>query len=442
MAIAARKMRRGAFAEAAAVLSAALELAPETAEAWLRLGEMHRREGCTNAAVGCYARGLEQVPGRVDLTIGLANAFTDAGRFDDAVAALSALADTHPDVPEYQFGCAHALHRAGRTADALAVLDKIVDKDPDAPMPRFSRSMMHLSLGHYAEGWRDYDMRHAADLDFRQTGLPLWDGAPAPGKRLLVVPEGGNGDIVWAARFLPAIRPMFASVHVALPPALLAVLADIEGADGVCRIDASDGFDLYCPILSLAARLRVSDPAAYPAARLTQAPDDDRQSRLLARAGNKMRVGIIWSGSETYSENRHRAAPLEAFLPLVENPDVQLFSLQKGQQQAVLREAGLGDLIIDADDFDFAETAALVQALDLVIMTDSAVAHIAGSLGAPVWVLLDCTPFWLFGQEGETSPWYPSMRLFRQSRPGDWQGLMVEVRAALDRHVENVRANR
>jgi hypothetical protein len=156
-----------------------------------------------------------------------------------------------------------------------------------------------------------------------------------------------------------------------------------------------------------------------------------RLTRLLDRGHSRLRVGIIWSGSEDYGNNRHRAARLTDFLRLTELPSVQLYSLQKGPPRAQLAESGVGNLLIDADDCDFAETAALVRALDLVVMTDSAVAHIAGSLGTPVWVLLDANPYWYHGASGEGADWYPSMRYFRQDRPGDWAGVMDRVFCAL-----------
>jgi hypothetical protein len=152
-----------------------------------------------------------------------------------------------------------------------------------------------------------------------------------------------------------------------------------------------------------------------------------RLNRLLDRGRGRLRVGILWSGSEDYGNNRNRAARLADFLPLAELPSVQLYSLQKGTPRVQLAEAGIGNLLIDADDHDFAETAALVRSLDLVIMTDSALAHLAGSLGTPVWVLLDANPHWYHGPSGDRSDWYPSMRYFRQGRPGDWAEVMNRV---------------
>lgn len=430
--IALRRARRGAFSDAAAVLTAALELDPTNAECWMLLGEVHSHENRESAAIGCYRRGLAAAPGRVDLLVGLAAVLSDASRFGEAVELLSTLVEAEPENPDYLFGLAQAMHRAGRTEPALGLLDRAIAADPSAELPRFSRATMLLSLGRYGEGWLDHDARFAIDPGICRTDLPLWDGSAMPQKCLRVAPEGGYGDIIWAARFLPALRPLVGRVELALPPALRSLLSGVAGADSIHGHTETGEADLHCPILSLPGRLGMCDPEAFPPAKLTSAPPTgDRLSRLLERAGTRLRVGILWSGNEAYSDNRHRAAPLEAFLPLIERPEVQIFSLQKGPQQAVLRAAGLGDLVLETDDFDFAETAALVRSLDLVVMTDSAVAHLAGSLGARVWVLLDAAPFWLYGQRGADIPWYPSMRLFRQPAPGDWRSVMAEVETAL-----------
>ena len=241
--------------------------------------------------------------------------------------------------------------------------------------------------------------------------------------------------MVWAARFLPAVKALGFEVILQVPAPLGALFCDLHGIDAAIEFNAGDGVDadFWCPILSLPGRLGVTDPTKHPPARLYRQPlPDGRLEHLLERGRGRKRIGIIWSGSITYGNNRHRAAALSDFFPLMELPSVQLYSLQKGPPQADLNDSGVGNLIIDADDYDFAETAALVDKLDLIIMTDSAVAHIAGSLNKPVWVMLDSNPYWYHGVSGPRSAWYPSMRLFRQNRPGDWTGVMQGVIAALE----------
>ena len=438
--LAARKMRRRALAEAAAILTVATELEPANDEAWRLLAEIHHREERLSAAIGCYRRALETAPRRVALSVGLASAYADAGRFTAAADVLRVLASNEPWNPDVLFGYALALHRDGRSENALEMLDRAVSLAPDAPYPRMLRSTILLSLGRLAEGWGDHDARLAIDQASWQPALPLWDGSSAPGMRLLVTSEGGFGDNIWAARFLPAARKLVGSIHFAVQPRLRALFANIEGVDELCEMRAHDGFDAYCPILSLPVRLNVTDPTAFPPAKVTPIqPEDSCLTAHFHRTGQRLRVGIIWSGNESYSENRHRAASLEVFMPIVERPDIQVFSLQKGNQQRQLRDSGLGDLIIDADDSDLSETAAIVRSLDLVIMTDSAVAHLTGSVGKPIWTLLDCAPHWYFGARDSETPWYPSMRLFRQSSPGDWHGVMAEVGLALDHFVDDMK---
>ena len=433
--LAVRNYQRASFREASALLDAVLELEPSHGDAWFLLSQIHRHCDREIAAIASLKRLLQIEPDNEQALVELGDLHTANGRPDMAVGALSRAIEVEPDNPILHYR--HGLHlRSGRRTDeALDAIDNALRLAPEFDAALFEKSLLLLQIGNLPDGWQNYDRRHVFDPAFMPpVGIPRWTGDPFPGKRLLVIHEGGHGDVIWAARFLQPVQALGGAVHLQMRPALRNLFCELEGIDGIVELDADlSEFDIYCPILSLPAMLKVSDPHEFPPAKLHSQPaEDNRLPRLLARAGDRFRVGIVWSGSETYANNRHRATTLEKFLPIIENPDVQVFSLQKGGQQAVLREAGLGNLIIDADDFDFAETAALVEALDLIIMTDSSVAHISGSLGKTIWNLLDFCPFWMFGLEDDTTPWYPSMRLFRQKSPGDWDSLFSEVREALE----------
>ncbi len=236
----------------------------------------------------------------------------------------------------------------------------------------------------------------------------------ASGANILVLPEGGHGDIIWAARFLPALKAAGAGVHFLCPPALSHLLQNLQGVDiWVENAEELPGYgcEYQISLLSLPYLLGVDDPSRYPPPRLKCDPAfAGRRDALLARARAPLRVGILWSGNVDYGGNADRAAQLSDFLPLAELPFVQLYSLQKGLPHRQLIEGGLGDLVIDCDDFDFAETAAMIQSLDVIVMTDSAVGHIAGAIGTPVWLLLDTFPHWYHCFEGDRSDWYPGMR--------------------------------
>jgi Flp pilus assembly protein TadD len=425
-----RAFGRADFATARALADACLELDPAILDCWRLLAEAHMQEGRHEAAVGCLRRLLLDAPDDLYALEKLARSYLGAGRAREAADVAARACAAAPGEPALTYLSGLALSRSGDGRGAQDAFERALSLDPDHAYAAFELAMLHLSNGAFDRGWPLYERRHALDPAFLACeGVTRWTGQDPRGRKLLVTPEGGNGDMIWAARFLPAARALGAEVHLRVAPALAALLSDLEGVDAFAAPAADpETFDLWCPMLSLPGNVGATDPARYPPARLHARPmEGDRLARLLERGRGRLRVGIVWSGSEDYGNNRHRAARLTDFLPLAELPSVQLYSLQKGAPRAQLLESGLGNLLIDADDHDFAETAALVQALDLVVMTDSALAHLAGSLGTPVWVLLDANPYWYHGRSGDRSDWYPSMRYFRQDRPGDWAGVVNRV---------------
>jgi hypothetical protein len=425
-----RAFGRADFATARALADACLELDPGFADGWRLLAEAHTRMGQPSAAIGCLRRLLQGAPDDPDALAALGRTYLDLGRAEEARDVAERACAAAPGDPAPACLLALALSRCGDRPKAQEAFEHVLALDPDHAIAPFELAMLHLSNRAFGLGWPLYERRHVLDPAFLPLdGIPRWTGPSPEGRKLLVTPEGGYGDMIWAARFLPAVQALGAEVHLQVAPALAALFSDLEGVDAFAASAADpEAFDLWCPMLSLPGKLGVTDPARHPPARLHARPmPDDRLTRLLDRGRGRLRVGIIWSGSEDYGNNRHRAARLTAFLPLAELPSVQLYSLQKGPPRAQLAESGVGNLLIETDDCDFAETAATVRALDLVIMTDSAVAHLAGSLGTPVWVLLDANPYWYHGISGEEADWYPSMRYFRQDRPGDWAGVMDRV---------------
>jgi len=266
--------------------------------------------------------------------------------------------------------------------------------------------------------------------------FPQWQGEPFEGRTLLVHPEQGFGDAIIACRFLPQVKARGGTVVLECKPELRRLLSELEGVDRIVPPGKPpEGVDLHCPVMSLAGLFDTTMDTLPPTPNL-HIPEEARNRfrPVFARHADRFKVGIIWSGSVTFKGNRDRATGLDRFLPLAEVPGVQLYSLQKGPPEVELRESGLaGTLVIDIGGRvgDFADTAAAVEQLDVVVMTDSATAHLAGSLGRPVWNLLNFVPYWMYGLEGENTPWYPSMRLFRQRWSGDWDGVFDRARAAL-----------
>ncbi|MGF1609202.1 MAG: hypothetical protein ACFCUQ_07385, partial [Kiloniellales bacterium] len=261
---------------------------------------------------------------------------------------------------------------------------------------------------------------------------------------ILLYPEQGFGDTILASRFIAQVKDQGASVILECKPALRRLFTGLEGVDRLAELGAvKDGFDCHCSLLDLPGLLGLEPGCIPPPPRLT-VPDEARARarHLLAPAEGRFKVGVVWSGSVTYKGNRKRAAALQRFLDLAAVPGVQLYSLYKGPLERELKESGAGPLLIDvgSNDADLADAAAVIEQLDLVVMTDSAVAHLTGSLGRPIWNLLGFSPYWIYGPAGETTPWYPSMRLFRQPAGGDWDPVFARVKEELAAAVAAKRA--
>ena len=269
-----------------------------------------------------------------------------------------------------------------------------------------------------------------AQLPDAQVG---WRAARGHG---LAWPEQGFGDAILSVRFLPALRARVRRVALGCKPELLRLFSGLAGVDELVAIGAAaPSHAAHVPFMSLPGMAMKSFADLPPPAKLHVPPEARaRLAPLVATAGNRLKVGIIWSGSVTFKGNAQRATPLERFLPFAEVPGVQLFSLQKGPRAEELAQSGARNYIVDLGRHldDFADTAAAVEQLDLVLMTDSSVAHLAGSLGRPVWNLLPFMPYWLYLDGRSDTPWYPSMRLFRQKAPGAWDGVFAEARHALE----------
>ena len=443
--LAIKRERRANFGEAIALLNAAIELEPNHTDAWLHLAELQQLAGRTEASIASFSRALAANPHSLDALVNLGARYLDADQVEDAIGMFERAAGLQPDDSQIQYNLGLALNLAGQNEAALKALSRSCDINQDNASARFTRSLILLEEERFAEAWKEYDWRWRLDQSPNlPTALPQWRGEPFGGKTLLVLPEGGFGDTIWASRFLPQAKERGGTIILKTRPETRRLLAKLEGVDGYVDddFDFAD-FDLLCPALSLPGCLAFDGSDVPPPSRLYAAERlDHKIGPLMHRAGDRLKVGIVWSGSESFTGNRQRSAPFSRFLALAQNPQIQLYSLQKGPPQAEIREQGLGGLIVDADTSDFAETAALIEALDLVVMTDSSIAHVAGSLGKPVWNILDTTPYWIYRRQGERTPWYPSMRLFRQKQAGDWDRVFQDAAVALTEAVHAYRSGR
>jgi hypothetical protein len=301
-----------------------------------------------------------------------------------------------------------------------------------------------LLEGRWREGWSEYESRlrtPANAVRLRGLSEPRWDGAPIPGGTLLIHAEQGFGDTLQFMRYVPLAcqRAGAARVIVECQRELLSLLS--SGGGWGCELiprgalDCADAprFDVQLPMLSLPLALEHFDPMPMPAPYVAPPPRllDAWRERLAAVPG--FRVGIAWAGNPSHREDRLRTIRPEQLLPLLRVPGAVFYSLQLEQREGVsalpLTEAGLRDFT--AHIGDFADTAAMMAELDLIITVDTASAHLAGAMGRPVWTLLPFVPDWRWGLKNEDTPWYPTMRLFRQPRLTDWDAVIAKVREQL-----------
>ncbi len=420
------------------LIGQAIRVAPKRPAFHNNLGSCHEARGDLRAALAAYRRALALRSDLPEAHNNVGNVLQATGDYAAAIAAYRRALALHPAYAEAHNNLGNALQGAGRLEEAVAAHRQALALRGDFADAQWNLAYALLLQGDYAAGWAQNEWRwqatgrQPADPGWRQ---PLWLGTPSPaGRTLLVHHEQGLGDTLQMLRYVPLLAAEDARVIVRVPPVLAAVAATVPGVSAVVQAGgALPDFDLHCPCMSLphafGTRLETI-PAKLP---YLSAPESSRaawQARL--GTAQRLRVGLAWAGSVAHRNDRNRSLPLQQLLPLLDL-DVEFHSLQKeyrGDDRARLDADGR---IIDhaAELGDLADTAGLIAGLDRVITVDTAVAHLAGGMGRPVWLLLPFAPDyrWLLGRED--SPWYPGMRLFRQAAPDDWAGVIVHVRKAL-----------
>ena len=325
-----------------------------------------------------------------------------------------------------------ALLRAGRVADAERAHGAAVALRPWCPETCYNAAFPMLKLGRWTEGLRAYELRQFIDHrrwpDFH---VPRWSGAPLSGQRVLVWTDHGRGDAIQFARYVPEIARRGGRVILAAPCSLHRLFHKLEGVEKVIvQGDPPPSFDLEIPVTSLPQAVGAT-PSTIPATPYLHAnPCHVRRWRWRLQSDERLRVGLVWAGNPLHADDANRSMPARTLAPLLDVPATRFFSLQVGEGQAELGGlAGVEDL--GPGLTDFAATAAVIANLDIVITVDTAVAHLAGAMGRRVWAMLPFCADWRWLDGRDDTPWYPTMRLFRQSRRGDWTDVVAAVRVAV-----------
>ncbi len=415
-----------------------LRLAPNDAELLNRRGVALLDLRRPHEALIDFERVLAADPGRLDALGNRGNALLKLNRPAAALSAYDRALAQSPDNAQLLTNRAIALRRLDRPREALMSAARALAAKPDFAEARFVESVSRLTLGDFAAGWRGYEARWgvgALALQRRSFTAPLWLGAQnLDGKTILLHAEQGVGDSIQFARYAPLVAARGANVILEVQRELTRLFARLPGVTAVlARGEKLPRFDLHCPLLSLPLAF-ATRPDTIPAhvPYLVPAGTDACawRERLPQR---RPLIGIAWSGARAHDNDLNRSIRLETLAPLFDLPDVQFVSLQHDvrEEDAALL-CGRGDLIRIGPEFeDFADTAAALSLLDAVIAVDSAVAHLAGAMGKPLWLLLPFAADFRWLRERRDSPWYPSARLFRQPRFGDWASVIEQVRREL-----------
>ncbi len=409
---------------------------PSDAGVWSNLGSLQRQLGLHERALQSHRRAVEIAPDDIGFLNNLANTLSDIGGYDESLAIRRGILKSNPADLNQLAMVGRCLRGHGDYAAAVAHLEKARKDHPDDAELEIQLAFAYLAQGDYLSGFAAYKARwRAGELKPRNLTYPQWQGEDLKNKSITVLPEQGFGDAVLFMRFVPVLKKLGAHVRVMAEKPMFRLFEGLPGADEVVPTDYDGAVtDYWVNMMDLAAPY-ISGEGGIPAPTRLNVPKDsqDRARQIVAPFRDKLRVGVVWTGSTTYKGNAFRSFTHQEFLPLTEQPNVQFFSLYKGPRLKEYYEDSADAVIIDAAsaDRDFADCAALMQEMDLVITSDTATAHVAASLQVPTWVILHWDPFWVWRHSGSTTEWYPTAKLFRQTAPLHWGGVMEEVNAAL-----------
>jgi hypothetical protein len=367
----------------------------------------------------------------------LAMALGAAGKVEEAVNIAKTAVEMKSDYAEGFNTLGNLLADLGRYDDAAAAFGRAIQLRPDYAVAHWNLSLILLLRGDFEAGWAEHEWRRKTTVEShpREFEQPMWDGGDLHGRTILLHHEQGFGDMIQFIRYAPLVAERGGRVILSCPTELASLLREIPQIAEVHAGDDLPEFDCHCPILSLPAvfKTRVETiPAKTP---YLKAPVEsvDRWREILGAKDGKLRVGLAWAGNPRRRLDRRRSIRLEQLAPLSMVKGVRLYSLQKGQtpQTSTGVPAGLELIDLSSRLHDFAETAGAIENLDLVISVDTAVAHLAGAMGKPVWVLIGYVPASRWMLDRNDSPWYPTMRLFRQPAMDDWSTPIAQIAQAL-----------
>jgi Tfp pilus assembly protein PilF len=427
--------------EAVPCLQTALRLNPECPQLHLFLGGILKKLGRFEAAAACCRREIEMDPANADAHYNLGLVLQNLERPEEAMAAYQKAIELRPGYADALVNLGFVLRQALKTEAALRCFEAAVRYEPQSARAHWERCATLLALGDFARGWPEYEWRWK-QKNFAspppQFSQPRWDGSALDGRRIFLYPEQGYGDTIQFARYAPLVAQRGGEVIMGCPPPLRPLMETVRGVREVATSRANlPLFDVYAPLMSLPVIFKTTLEAIPAEIPYLAPPRDD--FKVENTNSGAFKVGIVWAGEPSHQNDRNRSASPACFLPLLELPGIRCHSLQVGERVKELSHPQIAGRITELGSRfrDFGDTAQAVAQMDLIISVDTCVAHLAGALGKPVWTLLPFEAEWRWLLQREDTPWYPTMRLFRQPQPGNWslvvERIASELKSSLDR---------
>jgi len=411
----------------------AISLQPTYADAYSNLGSALTRKGQLEEAIAACRKAISLQPTGAHGYNNLGVALAEQGDFESAITAYRKAIELKSDYSDAHSNLGNAYAGLGEGHKAVRACQSAVKFAPHAVQAHWNLAVALLRAGQFEAGWEEYEWRWVAYK--RRGGLrfsdPIWDGSPLNGRTILLHAEQGFGDAIQFARYVPLVTQLGGKVIFESPPELFELFKSLHAAvELIASGSPLPGYDLHCPLMSLPRALKTR-PDSIPATVPYLAADAQRVEAwksILGESQNRFKIGLAWAGKPTHTNDRNRSMDLSQLAPLSDCGAV-FHSLQKAP--LTVRPNGF-EVIDHANQLtDFSDTAALIANLDLVITVDTSVAHLAGALAKPTWLLLPHLPDWRWLTNRTDSPWYPTMRLFRQQAPGDWSAVIQEMMETL-----------
>jgi hypothetical protein len=423
------------FAEAEAFYRQVLDREPRHAPAWFGMAQMAMTTRNFELAAQLLGKAITCAPREPANYVELGICLASMNRWELAVQAQRQALRFAPEYLPALTCLGKALCALNQVSESIVCLRQALRLAPDLAAAHWNLALSLLVAGRLPEGWEEFEWRLQVNphLDPRP-GVPKWQGESAPGQTILLRAEQGVGDCLQFLRYAPLVKARVGRVVVSCPGSVVGLLKTVKGVDEVVPdSEQTPRCDRYAMLLSLPRIFGTTLDTIPGKVPYLHARPDSRQPQLPPRDPACRHIGLVWAGNAIHPNDVNRSAPLASLAPLLALPGNRFFSLQVGPRAADLGQlTGAGPITDWASHLgDFSDTAAVLAGLDLLITVDTSVAHLAGALGRPVWMLLPFAPDWRWLLEREDTPWYPTVRLFRQPAPGDWASVVAEVGKAL-----------